>query len=157
MTCHFFCNIFFILFSSLMYLYRPFPEIYFDSALFIMWKCPKKWVPGRNPKSGFQKLPGSESEPEKWVPVGSSGFRVPGRNPKSGLKVPTKFFFVPALVSKLQNYNSWWPIHVWVILHVIWRFNSKFYLIWPHSDRLPWEILRFQDGFSRRFSFIIIK
>ena len=31
-------------------------------------------VPGRNPISGFQWVPGSGSEPQKWVPVGS-GFR----------------------------------------------------------------------------------
>ena len=56
-------------------------------------------VPGRNPKSGFQWVPGSGSEPKKWVPVGSGfrvgtqkvgsdGFRVPGWNPKSGFWVP---------------------------------------------------------------------
>ena len=55
-------------------------------------------VPGRNQKSGLQWVPGSESEPKKWVPVGSgfrvgtqkvgsNGFRVRGRHPKSGFQL----------------------------------------------------------------------
>ena len=57
------------------------------------------WVPasGFQINYGFQWVPGPESEPKKWVPmgsgfrvgtqkVGSSGFRVPGRNPKSGFQ-----------------------------------------------------------------------
>ena len=40
-------------------------------------------VPGRNPNSGFQWVPGSESEPKKWVP-GGSGFQV--GTPKSGFR-----------------------------------------------------------------------
>ena len=52
-------------------------------------------VPGRNQKSGFQWVPGSESEPKKWVPVGS-GFRVGTQKVGSGgFRVPTKFCFVP--------------------------------------------------------------
>ena len=54
-------------------------------------------VPGKLGRSGFRWVPGSRSEPKKWVPggsgfqvgtqkVGSDGFRVPGRNPKSGFR-----------------------------------------------------------------------
>ena len=46
-------------------------------------------VPGRNPKSGFQWVPGSESEPKKWVPVGS-GFQVGTKKVgSSGFRVGT--------------------------------------------------------------------
>ena len=41
MTCHFFCNCFFTLFSFPMYLERPYLEMFFDLSLFIMWKRPK--------------------------------------------------------------------------------------------------------------------
>ena len=45
-------------------------------------------------KSGFQWVPGSESEPKKWVPVGSSGFRVGTQKVGSGwFRVRTKIFF----------------------------------------------------------------
>ena len=40
-------------------------------------------VPGRNPKSGFRWVPGSRSEPKKWVPMGS-GFQ--GGTSKSGFR-----------------------------------------------------------------------
>ena len=52
-------------------------------------------VPSRTPKSGFQWVPGSGSEPKKWVPVGS-GFQVGTQKVGSGgFRVPTKIFLVP--------------------------------------------------------------
>ena len=62
-------------------------------------------VPGRTLKSGFQWVPGSRSEPRKWVPVGS-GFRVGTQKVgSSGFRVPTKFFFVPTpdLAIEMKN------------------------------------------------------
>ena len=52
-------------------------------------------VPGKLGQSGFRWVPGSRSEPKKWVPVGS-GFRVGTQKVGSGgFRVPTKFCFVP--------------------------------------------------------------
>ena len=69
-------------------------------------------VPGRNQKSGFQWVPGSELEPKKWVPVGS-GFRLGTQKVGSGgFRVPTKFCFVPTpgfnklTIPKMKN-DSW--------------------------------------------------
>ena len=76
-------------------------------------------VPSRTIKSGFQWVPGSRSEPKKWVPVGS-GFRVGTQKVGSGgFRVPTKFCFVPtpgsnSLISKKITPNSLFSFYQYV-------------------------------------------
>ena len=90
-------------------------------------------VPGRNQKSGLQWVPGSESEPKKWVPVGSgfrvgtqkvgsNGFRVRGRHPKSG------FQWVPGSDQIFFCADPWFSLCFWSKIHIVYVKIGKFQL-----------------------------